>query len=63
MHVDSEKGNPNYLAIARNFERFRKLGLLIYITEMDVTSDSTKDPKVCPINCTGTCWSLSRSGF
>jgi endo-1,4-beta-xylanase len=48
MHVHSEQGNPNYLAIARNFERFRKLGLFVYINEMDVTSYSTKDPKSVP---------------
>ena len=48
MHVNSVNGNPNYLAIARNFERFRKLGLLIYITEMDVYSYSTKTPKSAP---------------
>jgi endo-1,4-beta-xylanase len=41
MHVGSQDGNPDYLAIARNFERFRKLGLLIYITEMDVASYET----------------------
>jgi endo-1,4-beta-xylanase len=44
VHVSSEGSNPDHLAIARNFERFRKLGLLIYITEMDVVSISTLDP-------------------
>mmetsp|Transcript_12547 Transcript_12547/g.20893 ORF Transcript_12547/g.20893 Transcript_12547/m.20893 type:complete len:569 (+) Transcript_12547:11-1717(+) len=45
VHVGSEGSNPDYLAIARNFERFRKLGLLIYITEMDVVSFSTLNPE------------------
>lgn len=45
VHVGSEGSNPNYVAMARNFERFRKLGLLLYITEMDVISYSTLDPK------------------
>lgn len=48
MHVRSVDGNPNYLAIERNLERFRKLGLLIYITEMDVFSYATKTPKSAP---------------
>ena len=48
MHVRSVDGNPDYLAIARNFERFRKLGLLIYVTEMDVVSYSTTKPDSAP---------------
>ncbi|KAI2497339.1 endo-1-4-beta-xylanase [Fragilaria crotonensis] len=48
MHVRSVNGNPNYVAIARNFERFRRLGLLVYITEMDVTSYLTKTPNSAP---------------
>jgi GH35 family endo-1,4-beta-xylanase len=43
MHLSSDDGHPDYFAIVRNFQRFRNLGMKIYITEMDVISYRTKE--------------------
>jgi len=44
MHVSSVGNGPDYESIARNFRRFRNLGVSIYITEMDVQSSASAVP-------------------
>lgn len=36
MHIQGQYGEPDYLSIRRNFERFEAAGFRIYITELDV---------------------------